>query len=220
MTWPCTTTSAPRRKVASTPREIVALRLFASSGIHQHEPSTFGTPSTNGGRRRAPSPCSGSSFTTSAPRSASIRVACAAAASLPGATATLPTISRTRRPSSTWVSRLFRRAPRALSSMAEMSEIQAGEEGTGITFAKAQPVLGTKLRHRDVTWTESEVQARSADQVVGAVRALEEHPCELVRGRVLRRRPSDFLPLHEHELIAEVARHPPSVGSPLRRHFS
>ena len=72
--------STSRRSTSCPPgwaRSRVTPRLLAFSASHQKPRSGPGRSATKGGRARAPSPAGGSTFTTSAPRSARIRPHCA-----------------------------------------------------------------------------------------------------------------------------------------------
>src|ERR671935_2273840 len=90
-------TSARSRRIPSPPvGSMTTPRLFALNAIHVRLRSGPATPATKGGMSRSGSPPGGSTFTTSAPRSARMRAQNAAAASASARS----TSSTTRTPSS------------------------------------------------------------------------------------------------------------------------
>src|SRR5438034_2598293 len=64
---------AKSARPSADPRSQVTPRLFTFAAIHRMERSLFSTSPTNGGCSRSASPPGGSTFTTSAPRSARVR---------------------------------------------------------------------------------------------------------------------------------------------------
>src|SRR5438552_3976207 len=70
---PARPAQAKSARPSADPRSQVTPRLFTFAAIHRMERSLFSTSPTNGGCSRSASPPGGSTFTTSAPRSARVR---------------------------------------------------------------------------------------------------------------------------------------------------
>src|SRR5437762_9927571 len=128
-------TRAKSARPSADPRSQVTPRLFTFAAIHRMERSLFSTSPTNGGCSRSVSPPGGSTFTTSAPRSARIR---------PHTAPLWSARSRTRQPprsdASSCVASVLAAVPRECLDPAVHDRLRASDLGVVEPLLRVHPI--------------------------------------------------------------------------------